>query len=95
MVERIPTGTAKIIGKITRIFMQPLYFPIITPLINLLEKLTNRPTYLDSFTQVVEDKLISPAVKQIEESGATEDRCGVLYIDPRIDREKYFKNREK
>lgn len=75
--------------------MQPIYIPIITPLLSLIKGLTDRPTYFDSLTKVVEDNLILPAVEQIEESGATEDRRGVLFIDPRIDRKKYFKNREK
>lgn len=72
---------------------QQPYIPVITPLIAWIIKVTRRPTYMDEANKLFHDTV----GKRVEEtgyrSGASEDRRGVLYVDPRIDRSDYFRRR--
>lgn len=69
------------------------YVPVITPLISWIIKVTRRPTLMDEINMNFHSSIGNSTEKIGLTSGANEDRRGNLYIDPRINRTEYFRNR--
>jgi hypothetical protein len=69
-----------------------MYFPIITPIILAL---TTKPNVYDVINESFHRTVGALMEEKAAQAGVNEDRRGVLYIDPGMDRESYFKNKEK
>lgn len=66
---------------------------LITGIIEWIAQLTRRPTTFDEVNRIFHGRIGNEVETIVKKFGANEDRREVIYIDPRIDRGKFFENR--